>query len=78
MARVLLTVPLETLLERVARRGTSPYGKKPEHRAEIARFVVEVEPLPRRGATHVKAGRWPVDELGDEIEELLRGAGTAQ
>jgi shikimate kinase len=75
---VLLTVPLETLLERVAGRGTNPYGKRPEHRAEIARYVVEVEPLLRRGATHVKDGRRPVGELGDEIEELLRGAGTGQ
>jgi shikimate kinase len=75
---VLLTVPLEILLARVAGRGTNPYGKKPEHRAEIARYVAEVEPLLRRGATRVLDGRRPVSELADEVEELLRGAGTGQ
>jgi hypothetical protein len=69
---VLLTVPLETLLERVTKRGNNPYGKKPAHRAEIARYVAEVEPRLRRGATLVLDGRRPAAELGDAVE---RGSG---
>jgi adenylate kinase family enzyme len=75
---VLLSVPLETMLERVAGRGNNPYGKKPEHRAEIARYVAEVEPLLRLGATLVLDGRHAPADLADRIEELLRGSGTGQ
>jgi shikimate kinase len=76
---VLLTVPLETLLERVVLRGNNPYGKKPAHRAEIARHVVEVEPLLRRGATLVLDGRRPVAELGDAVERgSSSGAGAGE
>ncbi|MEV6849693.1 AAA family ATPase [Actinoplanes sp. NPDC051411] len=68
---VLLTAPLATLLERVGRRLDNPYGKKREHRAEIARYAEEVEPLLRRGATMVLDGRRA--DLADRVEELLRG-----
>jgi shikimate kinase len=73
---VLLTVPLATLLARVGKRADNPYGKKPEHRAEIARYVEEVEPLLRRGATMVLDGRR--GDLAQIVEELLRGAGPGQ
>jgi hypothetical protein len=69
---VLLTAPLATLLERVEKRLDNPYGKKREDRAEIARYVEEVEPLLRRGATTVLDGRRA--DLADRVEELLRGA----
>jgi shikimate kinase len=75
---VLLTVPLATLLARVAERVDNPYGKKPAHRAEIAHYVDEVEPLLRAGATAILDGRRAVAELGDAVEELLRGAGAGQ
>jgi shikimate kinase len=73
---VLLTAPLATLLERVGKRVGNPYGKKPEHRSEIARYVEEVEPLLRRGATLVLDGRRA--DLADTVEELLRGSGAGQ
>jgi shikimate kinase len=72
---VLLTAPLATLLERVESRMDNPYGKKPEHRTEIARYVSEVEPLLRRGATLVLEGRRAPEELA---EGLLRGAGAGE
>ncbi|GAB3330039.1 AAA family ATPase [Micromonospora halotolerans] len=68
---VLLTAPLGVLLDRVAERSTNPYGKTAEHRAEIARYVREVEPLLRRGATLELDGQRPVGELADIIEQLL-------
>jgi shikimate kinase len=73
---VLLTVPLATLLERVERRVDNPYGKTPEDRAEIARYVDEVEPLLRRGASLVLDGRRA--DLADVVEGLLRGSRAGQ
>ncbi|MBU2663983.1 AAA family ATPase [Actinoplanes bogorensis] len=67
---VLLSAPLSVLLERVAGRTTNPYGRTPEQRAEIARYVDEVEPLLRRGATVELDGRRPVAELADAVQRL--------
>jgi len=50
---VLLLPPLDVLLERVTARSTNPYGRTRKDRLEIARYVEEVEPLLRRGATSV-------------------------
>lgn len=47
---VLLTAPIEVLLERVASRRTNPFGSHPEERAKIARDTEAVEPLLRAGA----------------------------
>ena len=71
---VLLSAPLGVLLDRVSARSTNPYGKSAEHRAEIERYVREVEPLLRRGATVELDGRRPVNELAAIVEQLLLGA----
>lgn len=70
---ILLSAPPGILLDRVATRTTNPYGKTAEHRAEIARYVAEVEPALRRGATVELDGRRPVAELADAVEGLLAG-----
>ena len=69
---VLLTTPLEVLLERVRTRTTNPYGSTREQRDEIAGYVDTVEPLLRAGATLVLDGRRPVAELADVVEGLVR------
>ncbi|WP_265521600.1 AAA family ATPase [Oerskovia flava] len=69
---VLLSAPVEVLIERVTTRTTNPYGRSPEDQAEIRRYVVEVEPLLRAGADVELDGRRPVSELTAEIEHLLR------
>lgn len=69
---VLLTAPLGVLLERVRSRTDNPYGRTPEQVADIRRYVHEVEPLLRRGATAELDGRRPVEELADAVEELLK------
>ncbi len=71
---VLLSVPLDVLLIRVAKRSNNPYGKTAEQRAEIERYVGEVEPLLRRGATLELDGRRPVGELAGTVERLLTAA----
>ncbi len=71
---VLLSAPLAVLIDRVASRSNNPYGKSPEEQADIERYVREVEPLLRRGATVTLDGRLPVSELADVVEQLLRPA----
>lgn len=70
---ILLSAPLEVLLERVARRTTNPYGRTPEQQDEIRRYVVEVEPLLRRGASMELDGRRSSADLADDVEKLIAG-----
>ena len=67
---VLLSAPVEVLIERVARRSNNPYGRTPEQQAEIRRYVAEVEPLLRAGATLELDGRRPVGEVADAVDDL--------
>ena len=68
---VLISAPLDVLIERVAGRTNNPYGRTAAQRAEIAGYVRTVEPLLRRGATLELDGQRPVSELADIIEALL-------
>lgn len=68
---VLLSAPLDVLLERVSRRTNNPYGKGVAQRAEIAQFQQTIEPLLRKGCSLELDGRRPVSELADAIEQLI-------
>ena len=68
---VLLSAPFPVLIDRVGNRSNNPYGKTAEQRADIERYVREVEPLLRRGATVTLDGRRPVSELADVVEQLI-------
>jgi dephospho-CoA kinase len=72
-AVVLISAPLEVLIERVTSRTNNPYGRTAEQRAEIERYVRTVEPLLRRGATLELDGRRPLAELADAGEALVLG-----
>lgn len=67
---VLLSAPVEVLIERVATRTTNPYGRSAEQQAEIRKYTVEVEPLLRRGATLELDARCPLSELASAVEAL--------
>ena len=69
---VLLSAPVDVLLERVRRRTNNPYGASEEQRAEIADYTRTVEPRLRSGATLELDGRRPVSELADAVEALVR------
>jgi adenylate kinase family enzyme len=69
---VLLSAPLAVLLDRVAKRLNNPYGKTAEQAREIARYLDQVEPLLRRGATAELDGRRPVEELAEMVERMVR------
>ncbi|MGB4780335.1 GNAT family N-acetyltransferase [Microbacterium sp.] len=71
---VLLSAPVEVLLERVRRRTDNTYGGSAHDREEIRHYAREVEPLLRASADVELDARRPVAELADEIE-LLLGAG---
>ena len=67
---VLLSAPLEVLIERLSNRTNNPYGSTPEQQDEVRAYFRDVEPLLRRGATLELDGRRPVADLADEVEAL--------
>lgn len=68
---VLLTVPVNTLIERVRTRTNNPYGHTEARQDEIRRYVREVEPLFRNSATMELNGRLSIAELANAVETLL-------
>lgn len=68
---VLLSAPVEVLIERVRTRTNNPYGSSADQQAEIRGYVTEVEPLLRRGASIELDGRRSIAELADTIEGLM-------
>lgn len=71
---VLSSGPVEVHLHRVPTRTNNPYGRAPEQRAEIMRYVADVEPLLRRGATLELDALRPPSELADIIQGLVADA----
>ncbi|WP_439689676.1 AAA family ATPase [Curtobacterium sp. SP.BCp] len=71
-AVVLLSAPLDVLLERVARRTTNPYGKTDVERAMIAADFAEVLPLLRAGCTHELDATRPLDDVVSDLAALAR------
>lgn len=69
---IYLRVPLEVLLERVRSRTNNPYGKTAEQRADIAKYVAEVEPLILQGASLELDGLLSIPTLADHVERCLR------
>ncbi|WP_033338007.1 AAA family ATPase [Catenuloplanes japonicus] len=69
---VLLSAPLDVLLDRVATRTGNPYGKTEAQRQEIIGYVRDVEPLLRRGATIELDGRLPIGSLADTVGALMQ------
>ena len=68
---MLLTAPLDVLLERVISRTTNPYGKASAERAEIITYTGTVEPLLRAGATaQIDTAQLQPDGAADELERI--------
>ena len=74
-AVVLLSAPLDVLLERVAARTTNGFGKRGDERARIARDTAEVEPVLRARATVEVDTRRPLEEV---VADVLAAADSAQ
>ena len=73
-AVVLLSAPVEVLIDRVSARTNNPYGNSANDQSAIRQYVLDVEPLLRSGATLELDGRRPVAELADEVERLVIGS----
>ncbi|MFS0873252.1 AAA family ATPase [Paenibacillus xylanilyticus] len=70
-AIVLLSAPLEVILERVASRRNNPYGKTLAEREEIIHYVHTVEPLLRAGSTFEIDTRKSIEEVTNELERIV-------
>ncbi len=75
-AVVLLSAPLDVILERVANRETNPFGKTDAEREKIADDLAAFEPLLRAGATVEIDTRRPLGEVVDELESIARQTET--
>lgn len=74
-AIVLLSAPLDVILQRMASRETNNYGKTDAERERIVHHVATVEPLLRAGATAEVDTRKPLDEVAEELESIANMAG---
>jgi len=77
-AVVLLSLPVEVLLERVASRVTNPFGKDPAERERILRDLDTVEPLLRATSTAEIEATRPLGEIVDAVEALGLGANSTR
>ncbi|WP_194921329.1 AAA family ATPase [Catenulispora rubra] len=66
---VLLSAPVEVLVERLSTRTTNGYGKDPAELAETLEYVRTVEPLLRASATLEVVTTVPVAEVADIVLE---------
>jgi dephospho-CoA kinase len=69
-AVVLLSAPVDVILDRVTNRETNSYGKAREERDSIVDDLATFEPLLRAGATAEIDTRAPLDEVVDELERI--------
>jgi adenylate kinase family enzyme len=69
-ATVLLTVPEDVLVGRLASRETNDFGKTEAERARILNDLRTVEPLLRAAATDEIDTRLPVSEVADRLESI--------
>ena len=66
----LLSAPADILLARIAARTSNPYGKQPGQRAEILRYLAEVEPRLRATATVEIDATAPLAQVARQLEDL--------
>ena len=70
-AVVLLSAPIDVVLERVADRA-NPFGSTSEQRAKIANDLATYEPHLRTGADHEIVTTTPLAEVVSTIERVAR------
>jgi dephospho-CoA kinase len=67
---VLLSAPLEVMLERIASRAHNPFGKTAQERDRIMADTSEVEPLLRASASLEIDTRRPLADVVDQLAAL--------
>ena len=73
-AVVLLSAPVDVMLQRIAIRLTNPFGKTAEERRRILADLEAVEPLLRATPTTEIVTTIPVTEVADVLETVAREA----
>ncbi|HEX8234663.1 MAG TPA: AAA family ATPase [Abditibacteriaceae bacterium] len=69
--KILLSAPLEVMLQRVAKRSSNPYGKSEQERAEIYLNFEYVQPLLRKSADfELDTTTMSVNEVADFLARL--------
>jgi shikimate kinase len=68
---VLLSAPVETLVERLASRTNNTYGKTPDELRRFLDDVRDVEPLLRRAANHEVDTTMPLNEVVATVLRLV-------
>jgi dephospho-CoA kinase len=68
---VLLSAPLEVMLERIDAREDNPFGKTPDERRRIIADTAEIEPLLRSSATVEIDTRAPLKTVADRLAALV-------
>lgn len=74
-AVVLLSAPVEVILERIESRTTNDFGKTPEERARILDDLAKVEPLLRAGCTHELDASRPLEAVVADLIAIARSSG---
>ena len=69
---VLLSAPIEVLVDRLASRTDNPYGKAPHELRRFVEDVETVEPRLRRVADHEVQTTAPLDEVVASILRLVK------
>src|SRR5262245_37952453 len=69
-AVVLLSAPVDVILERVGSRVTNTFGKSESERGRILDDLATYEPRLRAGATTEIDTRAPMDEVVDALEQI--------
>ena len=67
---ILLSAPVDTLLQRLATRTNNPFGKDPTELARVLQDVEAIEPRLRALADHEVGTAAPLDEVVSEILRL--------
>ena len=71
-AVVLLSAPVDVLLERIETRTTNSYGKGPGEREVILRDLAEIEPRLRRTCTHEIDATQPLTNVVEQLADIGR------
>ncbi len=69
-AVVLLTAPIDVVLDRLEQRTNNPFGKQPDERQQILSDIATIEPLLRQAATHVIDTTCRVSEVADLLVDI--------
>lgn len=70
-AVILLSAPIDVIVERLRMRTNNPYGKHPSELAATLGNLATVEPLLRKGADHEIVTTLPLDQVVAEAVKVL-------